>query len=58
MTRDEAKVRGARRQVSGSVSKKTDFVIVGADPGSKAKKAQEQSVRMILSEGEWLDMIN
>lgn len=41
MTRDEAKAailaRGGR--VSGSVSKKTDYVVVGSDPGTKAEDA-------------------
>lgn len=49
MTRDEAKAKlealGAK--VSGSVSKKTDFVIVGDDPGSKATKAAELGVTML-----------
>ncbi|RMD63840.1 MAG: NAD-dependent DNA ligase LigA, partial [Alphaproteobacteria bacterium] len=58
MTRSEAKARaealGAR--VAGSVSKKTDFVVVGADAGSKARKAAELGVRT-LSEAEWLDLI-
>ncbi|MFN3234439.1 MAG: NAD-dependent DNA ligase LigA [Gammaproteobacteria bacterium] len=46
MTRDEAKQKllalGAK--VSGSVSKKTDYVVVGSDPGSKAQKAQSLGV--------------
>ncbi len=39
-------------KVSGSVSKKTDYVVVGADPGSKAEKAKELGVT-ILSEDEF-----
>ena len=35
------------RRVSDSVSKKTDYVIVGADPGSKMDKAQSLGVRTI-----------
>ncbi|HEY1385036.1 MAG TPA: NAD-dependent DNA ligase LigA [Dongiaceae bacterium] len=58
MTRDEAKARaellGAK--VASSVSKKTDYVIVGEDAGSKATKAQELGVKM-LSEDEWLELI-
>ncbi|WP_425405972.1 NAD-dependent DNA ligase LigA [Hwanghaeella sp.] len=58
MTRGEAKARAEAlgAKVSGSVSKKTDYVVVGADAGSKAKKAAELGVAM-LSEDEWLDMI-
>ena len=37
-------------KVSGSVSKKTDFVIVGEDPGSKYDKALELGVRVIFEE--------
>src|SRR5215472_7595425 len=39
-------------KVSGSVSKKTDYVVVGTDPGSKYDKAKELGVA-ILSEGEF-----
>ncbi|MDA0651836.1 MAG: NAD-dependent DNA ligase LigA, partial [Proteobacteria bacterium] len=54
MSRAEAKATAEARgaKVSGSVSKKTDYVIVGADAGSKAKKAQDLGVA-ILSEKDW-----
>jgi DNA ligase (NAD+) len=57
MARPEAKARaeflGAK--VTESVSKKTDFVVVGADAGSKAVKAAALGVR-ILSEDEFREM--
>jgi DNA ligase (NAD+) len=43
-------------QVAGSVSKKTDYVVVGADAGSKAAKAAALGVT-VLSEAEWLKLI-
>lgn len=57
MSRGEAKARAESlgAKVSGSVSKKTDFVVVGADAGSKAKKAAELGVTT-LSEDDWLAM--
>ncbi len=39
-------------KVAGSVSKKTDYVVVGADPGSKYDKAKELGVT-ILTEAEF-----
>lgn len=42
--------------VSGSVSKKTDFVLVGEDPGSKYDKAKELKIR-ILTEEEFQKML-
>ncbi len=49
MTRDDAKdliIRLGGR-VTGSVSKKTDFVVVGEDPGSKADDARRLGVKML-----------
>jgi DNA ligase (NAD+) len=58
MTRDEAKARAESLgvKVAGSVSKKTDYVVVGADAGSKAKKAADLGVKT-LTEAEWLELI-
>jgi DNA ligase (NAD+) len=58
MTRPEAKARaeslGAR--VTDSVSKKTDLVVLGADAGSKAKRAAELGVTT-MTEAEWIALI-
>ncbi len=49
LTRDEAKkmIEDAGGRVSGSVSKKTDFVVAGEEAGSKLDKAKELGVRVI-----------
>ena len=48
-TRDQAKkmIEDAGGQVSGSVSKKTDYVVAGTDAGSKLDKAKELGVEVI-----------
>jgi len=57
MSRDEAEAQAERlgAKVTKSVSKKTDFVVVGAEAGSKATKATELGVRT-LTESEWRAM--
>jgi DNA ligase (NAD+) len=48
-TRDEAKdlIRKAGGKISSSVSKKTDYVLVGRDPGGKANQAEELGVPIL-----------
>jgi DNA ligase (NAD+) len=58
LTREQAKEEVERRggKVSGSVSRKTDFVVAGEDSGSKLKKASELGVK-VLDERAFLDLL-
>jgi DNA ligase (NAD+) len=59
MTREEAKATAERlgAKASGSVSKKTDYVIAGPGAGSKLAEAKKYGVK-ILTEDEWLKLVS
>lgn len=59
MGRDEAKekIRALGGDISESVSKKTSYIVVGAEPGSKAAKAEQLGVQ-ILGEKAFLGLLN
>ena len=59
LSRDDAqqKIRDRGGKVSGSVSKKTDYVVAGADPGSKYDKARALGID-ILDEAGFLELLD
>ena len=57
-TRDDAKekLQALGAKVAGSVSKNTDYVVCGEDPGSKFEKAKQLGVK-VLEEKEFLELV-
>jgi DNA ligase (NAD+) len=53
LTREEAteRIESAGGKVTGSVSKKTDYVVAGADPGSKLAKAEKLGTEVLDEDG-------
>jgi DNA ligase (NAD+) len=59
LTRNDASLEIEKRggKTTSSVTKKTDYVIVGENPGSKYDKAKELNIN-ILTEEEFVNLIN
>ena len=59
MTRDEARERiaGAGGRVTASLSKKTDYLVAGANPGSKLAKARDLGIE-VLEQSQFLGLVD
>jgi DNA ligase (NAD+) len=59
LSRDEARnrIQACGGRVSGSVSKKTDYLVAGTDPGSKLAKAEELGVA-VIDEAQLLELLD
>jgi DNA ligase (NAD+) len=59
MSRGEAKEKAESlgMKVQGAISSKTNFLVAGAEAGSKLKKAKELGI-VILEEQDWLEILN
>ena len=53
----EARIKQAGGQVSSQVSRQTDYVVVGADPGSKLARANDLGIK-IINEAELLALLS
>ena len=53
----ESKIKALGGKAGSDVTRKTSYVVVGADPGSKLTKTEKLGVKM-LSEAEFLDLLN
>jgi DNA ligase (NAD+) len=53
----EAKIKALGGKAGSDVTKKTSYVVVGADPGSKLAKAEKLGIKT-LNEAEFLDLLN
>ena len=58
MTRQEARREVEQRggRVTDSISKNTDYLVAGKNPGSKLERARELKVK-VLGEGDFLDLL-
>jgi len=58
MSREQAKekIRSLGGDISESVSKKTDYLVAGSEPGSKLEKAKRSGAK-IINESEFLAML-
>ena len=54
---DEEKVEELGGKIAGSLSAKVNYLVVGADPGSKVEKAKKLAGVEVIGEEEFLGMI-